>query len=50
MYQNSLKLIQSILFILLLIMSVPILFLLAVISHLVEKPINERSTSEDEEQ
>lgn len=48
MYKNSLKLLQSILFMLLLIISTPILLLLAWVSHLVEKPTNERSDSDNE--
>lgn len=47
MYNNLLKLLQNLLFMLLLIISTPILFLLALISHLVEKPKTERSKSEN---
>ena len=46
MDRNSLKLLQNILFILLLIIFTPILLLLALVSHLVEKPTNERENSE----
>lgn len=48
MDRNSLKLLQNILFILLLIIFTPILLLLALVSHLVEKPKNERENSESD--
>ncbi len=48
MYQNFIKVLQSLLFILLLVISTPILFLFALITYLVEKSKNERSDHEND--
>ena len=49
MYQNSIKFLQNILFMLLLIIFTPILFLFALISYLTEKSENDKSDRKDNE-
>ena len=49
MYQNLVKLLQNILFMLLLVIAMPILFLFALISYLVEKSDPENSDQKNKE-
>ena len=49
MYQNFIKLLQNILFMLLLVISTPILILFALIIYLVEKSKNDKNDKLDQE-